>query len=60
MQHEGDADAGVAADGRIGNVALDETVPAPGLLSNALRDLVQVGAVTGSEIIEADDPLTQP
>ena len=60
VQHEVDAAAGLR--GRPSgsrDVAFDEPVPRPGLAADRVAHLVEVVAVAGREVVEADDALPE-
>lgn len=57
MQDEVNAGASLAAILEVADVAFDEAEVFPGKLANNRFYLIEVTLVTGSKIVEADDPL---
>src|SRR6185437_4279268 len=59
VQHDVDVAARLAACAWIGDIRFDETVAAPARHPHARLDLVEVPAIAGRKIVEADDALIE-
>jgi hypothetical protein len=60
MQYKLDLAASVGTCVRIANISLDEFVPGPSALAHSLSDLLEVSAMSGGKIVDANNLLVVP